>query len=74
MGDNEYLIEIEVDTEGINEYDIIDVTTGENVGHMEYDNLIRYTISKEQLKEFKIDFRKNFSTVSCLSFKIDFNF
>lgn len=59
VGDNEYLIEIEVDTEGINEYDIIDVTTGENVGHMEYDNLIRYTISKEQLKEFKIDFRKN---------------
>ncbi len=59
VGDNEYLIEIEVDTEGINEYDLIDVNTGENVGHMEYDNLIRYCISKEQLKTFKLDFRKN---------------
>lgn len=59
VGDNEYLIEIEVDTEGINEYDLIDIDTGENVGHMEYDNLIRYTISREQLKKFKLDFRKN---------------
>ena len=59
VGDNEYLIEIEVDTEGINPYDLIDVDTGENVAHMEYDNFIRYCISKENLKRYKLNAMRN---------------
>ncbi len=59
VGDDEYLIEIEMDREGIYPYDLIDIDTSKNVGHIEYDNLIRYNIPKEKLGKFKIDFRKD---------------
>lgn len=59
IGDNEYLIEIEVDTEGINPYDVIDKETGENIQKMEYDNLIRYCIPKDKLGEYVLDAREN---------------
>ena len=52
--DDEYLIEVTVDTEGINPYDLIDIENGENVGHMEYDNCIRYTIPKNEFKKYKL--------------------
>ena len=52
--DDEYLIEVTVDTEGINPYDLINVEDGENVGHMEYDNCIRYTVPKDSFKKFKL--------------------
>ena len=59
VGDNEYLIEIELDRDGIHPYDLIDIETGDNVAHMEYDNQIRYCISREKLKQYKIDFRND---------------
>ena len=59
IGDNEYIVEMEVDTEGINPYELINKQTGENVGYMEYDNTIRYCIPKEQLGNFLLDCRKN---------------
>ena len=52
VGDNEYIIEIKVNTEGIHPYELIKVETGENVGYMEYDNNIRYCIPKDQLGKF----------------------
>ena len=54
IGDDEYLIEIQVDTEGINEYEVIDIDTGETVQEMEYDNFARYSIPKDKLKKYKL--------------------
>lgn len=54
IGDNEYLIEVQVDTEGINKYEVIDIETGENVQKMEYDNFVRYSIPKEKLGKHKL--------------------
>ncbi len=59
VGENEYLIELKVDTEGINPYELINKETEENVGFMEYDDEIRYCIPKEQLGRFLLDCRKN---------------
>lgn len=54
IGDNEYLIEVQVDTEGINKYEVIDIETGEAVQKMEYDNFVRYPIPKEKLGKHKL--------------------
>lgn len=59
ISDNDYLIEIEVDTQGINPYYVIDKTTGENIYTMEYDNFIRYTVPKEKFGEYLLDCRQN---------------
>lgn len=59
IGDNDYLIELEVDTEGINPYYVIDKNTEKNIYTMEYDNLIRYTVPKEKLGEYLLDCREN---------------
>lgn len=59
IGDDDYLIEIKVDTEGINPYYVIDSQTEENIYTMEYDNLIRYTVPKEKLGEYLLDCREN---------------
>lgn len=54
IGDDEYLIEVQVDTEGINKYEVIDIETGEAVQKMEYDNFVRYPIPKEKLGKHKL--------------------
>lgn len=54
IGDDEYLIEVQVDTEGINEYEVVDIETGEVVQEMEYDNFARYPIPKEKLGKHKL--------------------
>lgn len=54
IGDDEYLIEVQVDTEGINKYEVIDIETGEVEQEMEYDNFIRYPIPKEKLGKHKL--------------------
>lgn len=59
ISDNDYLIELEVDTEGINPYYVIDNQTGENIYTMEYDNLIRYTVPKEKFGDYLLDCRDN---------------
>ena len=70
VGDNEYLIEIKVDTEGINPYELINKETGENVGFMEYDNEIRYCIPKNQLGNFLLDFRENGLEEKILEYRV----
>lgn len=55
IADNEYLIEIQVDTEGINKYYVIDIETGEEVQEMEYDNFVRYPIPKDKLGKHKLE-------------------
>ena len=59
IGDEDYLIEIEVDTEGINPYFVDNKLTGENIYTMEYDNLIRYTVPKEKFGEYLLDCTEN---------------
>lgn len=59
IGDDEYLIEIEVDTEGINPYTIIEKENGNPIQYMEYDNYLRYSIPKEKLGSYVLDGRKN---------------
>lgn len=59
ISDNDYLIELEVDTDGINPYYVIDGQTGQNIYTMEYDNLIRYTVPKEKFGEYLLDCREN---------------
>ena len=59
VGDNEYLIEITVDLEGLDHYEIINKDTGENVGFYKYDKEMRYCIPKEKLKCFVLDCRSN---------------
>lgn len=54
IGDDEYLIEIHVDTEGINEFEVVDIDTGEVVQEMEYDNYARYPIPKDKLGKHKL--------------------
>lgn len=70
VGEDEYLIELEVDTEGINNYNVIDNKTGENVCAMEYDTSIRYTIPKEKLGEYVLDCRENELESKILDYKI----
>lgn len=59
ISDEDYLIEIEVDTEGINPYYVIDEQTGNNIYTMEYDNFIRYTVPKEKFGEYLLDCTEN---------------
>lgn len=54
IGNEEYLIEVQVDTEGINKYEVIDIETGEAVQKMEYDNFVRYPIPKDKLGKHKL--------------------
>ncbi len=68
--DDEYLIEITVDTEGLNNYDVIDIETGKNVGKYEYDNVIRYSIPKEKIGKFLLDGRKNNLKNLVLDYKV----
>ena len=55
IGNEEYLIEVQVDTEGINKYEVIDIETGEAVQKMEYDNFVRYPIPKDKLGKHKLE-------------------
>lgn len=72
IGDNEYLIEIRVDSEGINEYEIIDVDSKEVIQEMEYDNCIRYTIPKEMLGKYKLQAVKENLKDIILDYKIQY--
>lgn len=70
IGDDEYLIEIEVDREGIHPYDVIEKGTERNVAHIEYDNQIRYSIPKKELGKFLLDCRENGIADKIKSFKV----
>ena len=57
--DNEYLIELTVDTEGINPYSVYDVNAEQFTLTFEYDELIRFSIPKDKFKIWKLDCREN---------------
>ena len=59
LSDNDYLIELTVDTEGINPYSVYDIEADQFVLTFEYDNLIRFNIPKDKLKVWKLDCREN---------------
>ena len=59
IGDADYLIEIKVDTEGINPYEVIDKNSNQSVQHMEYDDCLRYCIPKDKLGTYVLDCREN---------------
>lgn len=52
VGDNEYLVELEVDTEGIHNYAIYEKETWTPIQFMEYDEHIRYCIPKDKLGSY----------------------
>ncbi len=72
IGDVDYLIELEVDTEGINNYTLIDKTTETEIQHMEYDNHIRYCIPQDQLGKYVLDCRENGLADKILDFKVKY--
>ena len=72
IGDNDYLIEIEVDTEGINPYEVVDKKTKKSIQYMEYDKYIRYTIPKDKLGEYVLDCRKNNLKDKILNYSVRF--
>lgn len=72
IGDDEYLIEIQVDTQGINEYEVIDIDTGEVVQELEYDNFARYSIPKEKLKKHKLKAVNNDIEEIVLDYQVQF--
>lgn len=59
LSENEYIIELEVKTDGINKYSLYDIETEQFVSTFEYDNLIRFNIPKDKLKIWKLDCREN---------------
>lgn len=70
IGEDEYLIEIEVDTEGINPYTVIEKETGNPIEYMEYDNNLRYCIPKDKLGSYVLDARKNDLKNKVLGYKV----
>lgn len=72
IGDDEYLIEIHVDTEGINEFEVVDIDTGEVVQEMEYDNYARYPIPKDKLGKHKLRLVDGNLRELVLDYKIQF--
>ena len=72
IGDFDYLIDFEVDTEGINQYTVIDKTTGESIQYMEYANSIRYCIPKDKLGIYVLDCRENELQNKILKYKVKY--
>lgn len=70
IGDDEYIVEIDVDTEGINQYAVIERETGTHIQHIEYDNHIRYTIPKDKLGSYVLDCTENNLDSKILSFRV----
>lgn len=70
IGDEEYLVEIDVDTEGINPYTIIEKGTETEIQHIEYDEHIRYAIPKDKLGSYVLDCRENNLENKILNVKI----
>lgn len=70
IGEDEYLIQLKVDTEGINTYFVIDKTTGIQQHMMEYANEIEYTIPKDQLGNFVLNCKVNDLEDKILDYKV----
>lgn len=70
LSDNEYLIELTVDTEGINPYSVYDVNAEQFTLTFEYDELIRFSIPKDKFKIWKLDCRENDIENLVLDYKV----
>lgn len=70
IGEDEFLIEITLDTEGINAYNVINKNTNEIEIEMEYDNKIRYVIPKEEFGNYVLDCRDNDVSSKILDFSV----
>ena len=70
IGEDEYLIQLTVDTEGINTYFVIDKTTGIQQHMMEYANEIEFTIPKSELGNFVLNCRVNDVENQILDYKV----
>ena len=68
--ENEYLVEIEVDTDGINPYEVIEKDTEKNIYTMEYDNQIRFQVPKDKLGIYLLDCRENGLVDKILDYKV----
>ena len=70
LSENDYIIEITVDTEGINKYSVYDVETEQFALQFEYDNLIRFNIPKDKFRKWKLDCRENDIENLVLDYKV----
>ena len=70
IGEDEYLIQLTVDTKGINTYFVIDKTTGIQQHMMEYANEIEFTIPKSELGNFVLNCRVNDVEDQILDYKV----
>ena len=70
IGEDEYLIQFTVDTEGIHPYFVIDRTTGIQQKMMEYANVIEYTIPKDELGNFVLNCKVNDVEDQILDYKV----
>ena len=70
IGEDEYLVEIVVDKEGINPYEVIEKETEKNIYTMEYDNEIRFTVPKDKLGNYLLDCRKNDVQNKIISYRV----
>lgn len=68
--ESDYLIEIKVDTEGLNNYHVTDINTEANIYTMEYDNLIRYTVPKDKLGVYLLDCRNDDTENLILDYRV----
>lgn len=72
IGEDEYLIQFTVDTEGIHTYFVIDRTTGIQQAMMEYANEIEYTIPKDQLGNFVLNCQVNDVEDQILDYRVKY--
>ena len=72
IGEDEYLIQLWVDTEGLNTYFVIDRTTGIQQHMMQYENQIEFTIPKEQLGNFVLNCKVNDVEDQILDYKVKY--
>lgn len=70
IGADEYLVEIVVDTEGINPYEVVEKETEENIYTMEYDSEIRFTVPKDKLGTYLLDCRQNEVENKIISYRV----
>lgn len=70
IGTDEYLVEVIVDTEGINPYYVIEKGTEKNIYTMEYDNEIRFTVPKDKIGTYLLDCRQNGLEDKILNYRV----
>ena len=70
VGDNEYLVEVKVNTEGIHNYAIYEKETWTPIQFMEYDDTIRYCIPKDKLGSYVLYSEEDILENKVLDYKV----